>query len=58
VRDHGDGFDIDTVPTDRFGVRESIIGRVVRRGGAATVKSRPGRGTEVHLRLPRNGEGS
>jgi len=55
VRDHGDGFDIDTVPTDRFGVRESIIGRVMRRGGTATVKSRPGRGTEVHLCLPRNG---
>jgi signal transduction histidine kinase/phage shock protein PspC (stress-responsive transcriptional regulator) len=58
VRDHGDGFEIDTVPTDRFGVRESIIGRVQRRGGTATVKSRPGRGTEVHLCLPRNGEGS
>ncbi len=58
VRDRGDGFEIDTVPTDRFGVRESIIGRVVRRGGTATVQSRPGRGTEVHLCLPRNGEGS
>ena len=54
VRDHGDGFELSTVPTDRFGVRESIIGRVVRRGGTATVQSRPGRGTEVHLRLPRN----
>jgi signal transduction histidine kinase/phage shock protein PspC (stress-responsive transcriptional regulator) len=56
VRDHGDGFDLDSVPVDRFGVRESIIGRVVRRGGTATVQSRPGRGTEVHLRLPRSGE--
>ena len=53
VRDHGDGFDLDAVPTDRFGVRESIIGRVTRRGGTATVQSRPGRGTEVHLCLPR-----
>ncbi|KGM15103.1 ATP-binding protein [Actinotalea fermentans] len=53
VRDHGEGFDLDTVPTDRFGVRESIIGRVTRRGGTATVQSRPGRGTEVHLCLPR-----
>lgn len=57
VRDHGDGFELSTVPTDRFGVRESIIGRVVRRGGTATVQSRPGRGTEVHLCLPRVSEG-
>src|SRR5450759_29142 len=57
VRDHGDGFELATVPTDRFGVRESIIGRVVRRGGTATVQSRPGRGTEVHLCLPRVSEG-
>ncbi len=52
VRDHGDGFDLAEVPTDRFGVRESIIGRVVRRGGTASVKSREGRGTEVHLAVP------
>ena len=52
VRDHGDGFDLSQVPTDRFGVRESIIGRVVRRGGTATVQSREGRGTEVHLCVP------
>ena len=57
VRDHGDGFDLDAVPTDRFGVRESIIGRVTRRGGTATVQSRPGRGTEVHLCLPRENHG-
>lgn len=53
VRDHGEGFDLAAVPVDRFGVRESIIGRVTRRGGTATVQSRPGRGTEVHLCLPR-----
>jgi len=29
----------------------------VRRGGTATVQSRPGRGTEVHLCLPRVSEG-
>nr|WP_182114275.1 ATP-binding protein [Actinotalea sp. JY-7876] len=52
VRDHGDGFELAEVPADRFGVRESIIGRVHRRGGTATVQSRPGRGTEVHLCLP------
>ena len=52
VRDRGDGFDLDSVPLDRFGVRESIVGRVRRRGGTATVTSRPERGTEVHLRVP------
>ncbi|GGC17062.1 ATP-binding protein [Cellulomonas carbonis] len=54
VRDRGDGFDLDEVPADRFGVRESIVGRMRRRGGTATVRSRPGQGTEVHLCLPRN----
>ncbi|MDM7831941.1 ATP-binding protein [Cellulomonas edaphi] len=52
VRDHGDGFDLDAIGPDRFGVRESIIGRVRRRGGEATVDCRPGRGTEVHLTVP------
>jgi len=52
VRDRGEGFDLEHVPQDRFGVRESIIGRVRRRGGEAEVVSRPGRGTEVRLRLP------
>ena len=52
VRDRGAGFDLDAVPSDRFGVRESIMGRVRRRGGTATVTSRPERGTEVHLRVP------
>ncbi|WP_052023075.1 ATP-binding protein [Actinotalea ferrariae] len=56
VRDRGEGFELDAVPHDRFGVRESIIGRMRRRGGTATVKSRPGQGTEVHLCLPRHEE--
>jgi signal transduction histidine kinase/phage shock protein PspC (stress-responsive transcriptional regulator) len=52
VRDHGDGFDLDDVGPDRFGVRESIIGRVRRRGGTARVTSSRERGTEVHLVVP------
>jgi signal transduction histidine kinase/phage shock protein PspC (stress-responsive transcriptional regulator) len=51
VKDRGDGFDLDDVPDDRFGVRESIIGRMRRLGGDATVRARAG-GTEVALRLP------
>lgn len=49
VRDRGQGFDLDEVTSDRLGVRESIIGRMRRIGGTATVRSDEA-GTEVHLR--------
>lgn len=49
VRDRGPGFDVDEVPTDRRGVRDSIVGRMERHGGHATVHSTPGYGTEVEL---------
>ncbi len=49
VRDRGTGFDLDAVPVDRLGVRESIIGRMRRVGGSATVRPTE-TGTEVHLR--------
>ncbi|HYF24535.1 MAG TPA: ATP-binding protein, partial [Baekduia sp.] len=51
VRDRGRGFDPDAVPPDRRGVRESIVGRMARHGGRATVRSTPGEGTEVELVL-------
>jgi signal transduction histidine kinase/phage shock protein PspC (stress-responsive transcriptional regulator) len=51
VRDRGDGFDLDTVPDDRLGVRQSILGRMERHGGTARVRRRDD-GTEVELRLP------
>jgi signal transduction histidine kinase len=51
VRDRGDGFDPDRMPEDRRGVRESIVGRMERHGGKATVRSSPGSGTEVELTL-------
>lgn len=53
VRDTGRGFDQGAVAEDRRGVRESIIGRMERSGGQATVSSSPGSGTEVELVLPR-----
>jgi signal transduction histidine kinase/phage shock protein PspC (stress-responsive transcriptional regulator) len=64
VKDRGPGFDPESVPADRLGVRESIIGRMRRHGGTATISSRPD-GTEVRLLLPlpaagagaNNGEG-
>ncbi|MET0823327.1 MAG: PspC domain-containing protein [Solirubrobacterales bacterium] len=51
VRDRGAGFDPESVPDDRRGVRDSIIGRMERHGGTATVRSTPGSGTEVALAI-------
>nr|WP_246852073.1 ATP-binding protein [Patulibacter sp. SYSU D01012] len=51
VRDRGRGFDPDAIPGDRRGVRESIVGRMRRAGGRATIHSAPGEGTEVELLL-------
>ena len=51
VKDRGPGFDPDALPADRLGVRESIIGRMNRHGGTATINSSPD-GTEVRLALP------
>jgi signal transduction histidine kinase/phage shock protein PspC (stress-responsive transcriptional regulator) len=51
VRDRGPGFEPDAVPADRLGVRESIVGRMNRHGGTATISSSQD-GTEVRLRLP------
>ena len=49
VRDRGTGFDLDSIPDDRRGVRDSIVGRVERHGGRASIRSAPGEGTEVEL---------
>ena len=51
VRDRGPGFDIDRIPPDRHGVRESIVSRMARHGGRAVVR-RLEAGTEIHLDLP------
>ncbi|MEC5190099.1 MULTISPECIES: ATP-binding protein [unclassified Arthrobacter] len=53
VKDRGAGFDLDAVPTDRLGIRESIMGRMKRHGGTAGISSSP-EGTEVRLRLSRS----
>ncbi|MCQ4082601.1 PspC domain-containing protein [Streptomyces sp. RB6PN25] len=53
VRDRGPGFDLDQVPDDRMGVRESIIGRMQRNGGKASLRAAPGGGTEVELEMER-----
>jgi len=51
VRDRGPGFDPEDVPADRRGVRESIVGRMQRHGGDATITTVAGTGTEVALRI-------
>ncbi|MET3962714.1 signal transduction histidine kinase [Marmoricola sp. OAE513] len=52
VRDRGTGFDLDSVASDRHGVRDSIIERMRRHGGTAEIRSTPGSGTEVRLTQP------
>lgn len=51
VRDHGPGIDLDAIPEDRHGVRESIIARMDRHGGQARLRVRDP-GTEWILTLP------
>ena len=52
VRDRGAGFDPEAVPSDRQGVRNSILDRMARHGGTAEIRSTPSTGTEVRLSLP------
>ncbi len=51
VRDRGRGFEVAEVPADRLGVRNSILDRVRRHGGTATIRSGPDEGTEVRLQM-------
>ncbi len=53
IRDRGRGFDASSIPVGRMGIRQSIIGRMERCGGHATVRAAPGAGTEVELQLAR-----
>ncbi len=53
VRDRGRGFDPEAVASDRKGVSESVYGRMSRHGGTAEVRSAPGEGTDVALKMPR-----
>jgi signal transduction histidine kinase/phage shock protein PspC (stress-responsive transcriptional regulator) len=56
VKDRGVGFDPAAVAGDRQGVRGSIVDRMVRHGGTATITSAPATdersGTEIVLRMP------
>lgn len=56
VRDRGAGFDPDAVDGDRHGLAQSIRHRVESRGGTVTVRSTLGRGTEIGIEMPLEGE--
>ena len=53
IRDRGQGFDVGAVAEDRMGVKGSIIDRMARHGGSATIRSGPSDGTEVRLEIKR-----
>ena len=53
IKDSGVGFDPASIAADRHGVRDSIVGRMRRTGGNATIR-RLARGTEVALSVPRS----
>jgi hypothetical protein len=52
IGDTGQGFVVATMPTERLGVRVSIMERVANAGGSTGIVSAPGEGTLVHLRWP------
>jgi signal transduction histidine kinase len=55
IRDNGSGFDVDAVPSDHMGLgimRE----RASSAGATLSIKSRPGKGTEILLTWPRPSE--
>jgi hypothetical protein len=52
VADQGVGFDPESVPADRLGLRMSVQHRLAAVGGSARVWSSPGEGTSVLLTIP------
>jgi len=58
VADDGVGFDPALVPSERLGVRVSIIELVANLGGQALIETAPGAGTTVVIRWPSSEEGA
>ena len=52
VGDTGAGFDVQSVPTARMGLRVSIVERVANAGGQVDIDSSPGEGTVVTITWP------
>jgi signal transduction histidine kinase len=55
VADNGRGFDPAKIPSERLGVRVSIVELITNVGGEAQVESAPGDGTTVVIRWPSGG---
>lgn len=53
VGDTGSGFNPSAVPGERLGVRVSITERLSNAGGEATIHTKTGSGTVIHLTWPR-----
>ena len=53
IKDNGVGFDPSAIAPDRHGVRDSIVGRMRRAGGSATIRALA-HGTEIALSVPRS----
>ncbi len=51
VRDRGVGFEPSRTDPSRQGIRGSIVGRLERNHGSATIRSKPAEGTEVQLKV-------
>jgi len=58
VRDRGPGFSVGDIDPDRHGVRDSIIGRVERRGGTVLIRPSVSGGTEVEMTINTTSEGA
>ncbi len=52
IGDTGTGFELDTVPTERLGLRVSILERVASAGGAVEIDSALGHGTVISIQWP------
>lgn len=52
VSDHGSGFDPESVPDDRLGLRSSVVERLRSVGGTARIWSTAGEGTSVVMQVP------
>ena len=53
VRDRGPGFDVGSALASSRGLAQSVIARMERHGGTASIASSPERGTDINLRMPR-----